>query len=104
MKLELSELYEKVANQTGLPKGKVEMAFRSMFEMVADTMREQKGDNILLPKFGKFVVPLMKLKYLNHEKYVREADRNKGRMGKFINKESKGRSNSSEEARDLPSL
>jgi len=65
MKIDLDEVYKKIAFETGLPKNKVELAFRSIFENVANTMREEKGDNILLPKFGKFVVPMFKLKYIN---------------------------------------
>jgi nucleoid DNA-binding protein len=76
MKIDLDEVYKKVSFETGLPKSKVEMAFRSMFENVANTMREAKGDNILLPKFGKFVVPNFKLKFINVEKHDKEASRN----------------------------
>lgn len=96
MKVELNELYEKVARQTGLPKNKIEMVFRSMFEMVAETMREQKGDNILLPKFGKFVVPLRKLQYINYDKYIREVERSKRGVEKPNSEGSKSRGNSSE--------
>ena len=76
MKIDLDEVYKKVAFETGLPKSKVEMAFRSIFENVANTMREEKGDNILLPKFGKFVVPNFKLKYINVEKHDKKVSRN----------------------------
>jgi nucleoid DNA-binding protein len=82
MKIDLDEIYKKVAFETGIPKHKIELAFRSMFEMVANTMREEKGDNILLPKFGKFVVPTMKLKYINKEKYDKEVSRNSRRLEK----------------------
>lgn len=42
MKLELGEIYAKVSAETGIPKNKIELAFRSVFETVADTMREEK--------------------------------------------------------------
>jgi nucleoid DNA-binding protein len=80
MNIELEEIYEKISKETGVSKSKVEMAFRSVFEMVAETMREGKGDNILLPKFGKFVVPLRKLKSINNEKFDREVQRYYKRM------------------------
>ena len=76
MKIDLDEVYKKVAFETGLPKSKIEMAFKSIFENVANTMREEKGDNILLPKFGKFVVPTYKLKFINKEKYDKKVSRN----------------------------
>lgn len=76
MKIDLDEVYRKIAFETGVPKSKVEMAFRSIFENVANTMREEKGDNILLPKFGKFVVPTYKLKFINKEKYDKKISRN----------------------------
>ena len=76
MKIDLDEVYKKIAFETGLPKNKVELAFRSIFENVANTMREEKGDNILLPKFGKFVVPMFKLKYINKDKHDKEISRN----------------------------
>jgi nucleoid DNA-binding protein len=76
MKIDLDEVYKKVSFETGIPKSKVEMAFKSIFENVANTMREKNGDNILLPKFGKFVVPNFKLKYINVEKHDKEVSRN----------------------------
>ena len=66
MKVELSEICSKISGKTGISKGKVEMAVKSVFEFIADTMREEKGDNILIPKFGKFVVPLRKLRYVRY--------------------------------------
>ena len=82
MKIDLDAVYKKIAFETGLPKSKVEMAFRSIFENVANTMREEKGDNILLPKFGKFVVPNFKLKYINVEKYDKKVIRDSRRVEK----------------------
>jgi len=76
MKIDLDEVYKKVSFETGIPKSKIELAFRSVFENVANTMREEKGDNILLPKFGKFVVPKYKLKFINVEKHDKEVSRN----------------------------
>lgn len=76
MKIDLDEVYRKIAFETGLPKNKIELAFRSIFENIANTMREEKGDNILLPKFGKFIVPAHKLKFINKEKHDKEISRN----------------------------
>tara|TARA_R110000868_G_scaffold37331_1_gene132231 strand:+ start:7207 stop:7518 length:312 start_codon:yes stop_codon:yes gene_type:complete len=85
MNIELEEIYTKISKETGISKSKVEMAFRSVFEMIAETMREGKGDNILLPKFGKFIVPLRKLKGINEEKFDREVQRYYKRMGELPN-------------------
>jgi nucleoid DNA-binding protein len=82
MKIDLDEVYKKVSFETGIPKSKVEMAFKSIFENVANTMREERGHNILLPKFGKFVVPNFKLKYINVEKHDKEVSRNSRRVEK----------------------
>lgn len=75
MKIDLKDVYTKVSHNTGINKKDVELAFRSMFEMVVTTMRAEKGENILLPKMGKFVVPLKKLKYVNNERYMEKLSR-----------------------------
>ena len=98
MQIDLEEVYEKVAKETGVSKAKIELAFRSVFEMVAETMREQNGDNILLPKFGKFVVPLRKLRGINEKKFEGEVSRYYRRMEKSNNEESGSRGRSLEEA------
>jgi nucleoid DNA-binding protein len=97
MRLELGEIYAKVSAETGISKSKIELAFKSVFETVADTMREEKGDNILLPKFGKFVVPLRKLRYVNTEKYTQQFSRYYGGVEEPGNQESQsGRSGAEE--------
>lgn len=96
MKVDLGELYAKVSAETGVPKSKVEMAFRSVFEMVVDTMREEKGDNILLPKFGKYVVPLRRLRYVNIEKYNQQFSRYYGGLEELDSEESQGGGDSTE--------
>lgn len=78
MKLDLKDVYAEVSHKTGVSKKDVELAFRSMFEMVVTTMRAQKGENILLPKMGKFVVPFRKLKYVNSERYMEKLSRYSG--------------------------
>ena len=88
MKVDLNNIYSDISKETGIPKNRVELAFRSIWEFVANTMREEKGDNILLPKFGKFVVPLRKLKYVNTEKYNQQFSRYYGRLEEPGNKES----------------
>lgn len=103
MNIELDEIYAKISKETGVPKNRVEMAFRSVFEMVAETMREGKGDNILLPKFGKFVVPLRKLKGINDEKFDREVQRYYKRMGELSDiQHSESTGDGSEEVREMP--
>lgn len=105
MNIELEEIYAKISKETGVPKNRVEMAFRSVFEMVAETMREGNGDNILLPKFGKFVVPLRKLKGINDEKFEREVQRYYRRMDKLpVSDRSEDRGNGSEQIGQMSSM
>lgn len=75
MKLDWRDVYEEISNKTGVSKKDVEMAFRSVFEMVVSSMREEKGYNIMVPKMGKFVVPFKKLKYVNTQKYNEQFSR-----------------------------
>ena len=75
MRLNLDEIYKDVAFKTGIPQNRVELVFRSMFELVAETMRTGRGENIKVPKMGKFVVPLRKLKYVNVDRYMEELSR-----------------------------
>lgn len=104
MKVDLNEIFSKVSLETGIPKSKIELAFKSVFEEVANTMREENGNNILLPKFGKFVVPLRKLRYVNIEKYNEQFSRYYGRLEKFSGKKPQGRGDSIKEAGDLPDM
>ena len=97
MKLELKDIYGKVSKETGISKKDVELAFRSMFEMVVTTMRSEKGENILLPKMGKFVVPFKKLKYVNKERYMEKLSRYFGGVEPPSSKRPKSGGNSFEE-------
>jgi nucleoid DNA-binding protein len=94
MKLELKDIYSQVSHKTGVSKKDVELAFRSMFELVVTTMRAQKGENILLPKMGKFVVTTRKMKFLNHEKYMEQLSRYSGGLEQPDSQESRGRGES----------
>jgi nucleoid DNA-binding protein len=98
MKLEWKEVYEEVSNKTGISKKDVEVAFRSVFEMVVSSMREEKGYNIMVPKMGKFVVPFRRLKYVNTEKYNEQLSRYFGGVEPFNSKRSRDRGDGPEEA------
>lgn len=105
MNIDLDTIYTRISAKTGVPKNRVELAFRTVFEMVAETMREEKGDNILLPKFGKFVVPLRKLKGINNEKFEREVSRYYRRMDKvLVDRRPEDRGDGSEEVGEMSSL
>ena len=72
MKIEVDRILEEVAEEHGISKFHAEMVYRSIFEMVAETMREGNADNILLPKFGKFIVPSKKLMLADPGKYEKK--------------------------------
>lgn len=72
MKLDVEKLLEDVAAEEGISKFHAEMVYRSVFEMIAETMREGNADNILLPKFGKFIVPRKKLMLADPVKYEKK--------------------------------
>jgi nucleoid DNA-binding protein len=69
MKVDIDKVLSEVAVEHGITKFHAEMIYKSIFEMVAETMREGDIDNILLPKFGKFIVPRKKLMLMNPGKY-----------------------------------
>lgn len=104
MKLDLKDIYSEVSHKTGFSKKDVEMAFKSMFEMVVTTMRAQKGENILLPKMGKFVVPFRKLKYVNSERYMEKLSRYSGRLEQSDSEGSRSGGDGSEEVGSLSHL
>ncbi len=104
MKLELKDIYSQVSHKTGVSKKDVELAFRSMFELVVTTMRAQKGENILLPKMGKFVVTTRKMKFLNHEKYMEQLSRYSGGLEQLGNQESRSGGDSPKPSDDLQGL
>lgn len=101
MKVDTHEIYTKISAETGIPKNRIELVFKSLWEFVANTMREENGDNILLPTFGKFVVPLRKLRYVNTEKYNQQFSRYYGGLEKPGNQKSQSGGNSSEKIGDL---
>lgn len=74
MNLDIDKLLAEVAQETGVSKFHAEMIYRSIFEMIAETMREGKADNILIPRFGKFIVPRKKLQLADPEKYKKKYD------------------------------
>lgn len=65
----VDDLFKKIALERGIPKYQVEMVYKAMFEMVYETIREGKAQNILLHNFGKFVVPPGKLKLRRPDLY-----------------------------------
>lgn len=67
--IDIDAVFKKVAAKYNVPKYQVEMVYRSMFEMVYQTMKEGKMQNILLHRFGKFVVPKGKLFIRNPRLY-----------------------------------
>lgn len=69
MNIDIDRFLEQMASDEGISKVHAEMIYRSVFEMVAETMREGNADNILLPKFGKFIVPRKKLLLADPDKY-----------------------------------
>jgi nucleoid DNA-binding protein len=69
MKADIDSLLTQIAVEHGITKFHAEMIYKSMFEMVAETMRQGNADNILLPKFGKFIVPRKKLEMKDLQKY-----------------------------------
>ena len=74
MNLDIDKLLAEVAQEKGISKFQAEMIYRSMFEMIAETMREGKADNILLPRFGKFIVPRKKLQMADPQKFKDKYD------------------------------
>ena len=69
MNIDIERFLEKIAHEEGISKVHAEMIYRSIFEMIAETMREGNADNILLPKFGKFIVHRKKLLMADPEKH-----------------------------------
>lgn len=70
MIVDLDIIYTKLSNKYGVSKLQIEIACRTMFELVRNTMREQTKENIATP-FGKFVVP-------DRKKYGKVLDDNRG--------------------------
>lgn len=101
MKVNLNDIFSKVSDETGLSKSKIELAFKSIFELVADTMREKQGNTILIPRVGKFVIPPNKLKYVNNKKYNENIARDIRRGKKLHLHRSRSRGDSNEKVGDL---
>ena len=75
MRIDIDKILSEVAAEQGITKFHAEMVYKSIFEMVAETMREGNADNILLPKFGKFIVPRKKLMIMNPLKHKEKYDK-----------------------------
>ena len=73
--IDYKKMYKHFSNKYDLPEYQIEFIHRAIFEMVAETMKEQKGKNIYLAEFGRFGVP--KLKY---EKYLQKVRSNSDRL------------------------
>jgi len=69
MKIDIDKVLSEIAVEQGITKFHAEMVYKSIFEMVAETMREGNADNILIPKFGKYIVPRKKLAMKDLQKY-----------------------------------
>lgn len=69
MNIDVERFLEKIAHEEGISKVHADIIYRSIFEMVAETMREGNADNVLLPRFGKFIVPRKKLLLADPGKY-----------------------------------
>jgi nucleoid DNA-binding protein len=69
MKIDIDKVLSEIAVEQGITKFHAEMVYKSIFEMVAETMREGNADNILIPKFGKYIVPRKKLMIMNPLKH-----------------------------------
>lgn len=104
MKVDLRDVYGEVSDKTGISKKDVEVAFRSVFEMIVSTMREQKGHNIMVPKVGKFVVPFRKLKYVNAEKYMEQFSKYFGGLEQLSSEGSSSRGEGTEEVDGLQGM
>jgi nucleoid DNA-binding protein len=72
MNIDVEKFLEKIAHEEGISKVHAEIIYRSIFEMIADTMRKGDAENILLPKFGKFIVPRKKLQMADPDKYEKK--------------------------------
>lgn len=72
MRIDIDKLLTDTALENGISKVHAEIIYRSIFEMIAETMREGEAENILLPRFGKFIVPRKKLEKANPEKFIKK--------------------------------
>jgi nucleoid DNA-binding protein len=72
MNIDVEKFLDKIAHEEGISKVHAEIIYRSIFEMIADTMRKGDAENILLPKFGKFIVPRKKLQMADPDKYEKK--------------------------------
>lgn len=72
MNIDIDRFLERMAHEEGISKVHAEIIYRSIFEMIADTMRKGDAENILLPKFGKFIVPRKKLQMADPGKYEKK--------------------------------
>jgi nucleoid DNA-binding protein len=94
MNVDLDNLFERIARKHGVPKYKVEMVYKTMFEFVKETMNSKNLNNILLPRFGKFVISKNKLLKHDKSRFLEKFPDDIGRLEKFNNKESSRRGTS----------
>lgn len=88
MNVELDDLFERVARKHGVPKYKVEMVFKTMFELVKNNMNERTLNNILLPRLGKFVVSKNKLLRYENSRFLEKFPDDIRRLEEFNIKKS----------------
>jgi nucleoid DNA-binding protein len=68
MTVDIKDILSKAAERNNISKVHAELIYRSIFELVAETMRKQEGENILLSQFGRFVVPKKKFEKFKNKK------------------------------------
>ena len=81
--IDYQKMYKHLSNKYDVQEYQIEFIHRAIFEMVAQTMREQKGESIYLHNFGRFGAS--KAKY---ERYIQKNRSNSDRMEESNNKES----------------
>lgn len=55
----------KVAYEKGIPKFEVYRIWASQFKIVANTMKKNEFEGVMLPYLGKFIVSMVKLRRIN---------------------------------------
>ncbi len=66
------DLYEKVAQQMGVPKVEIEKAVKAQFKMVRNTVAEGLLKSIRLPRFGVFRVKKRRMDHILGNQKVRD--------------------------------
>lgn len=101
MIVDTDEIFEKLAIKYGVPKYKVEMVYKTMFELVKEEMNKKELNNILLPRLGKFVVAKSKLLKYGKERFLEKFPDDIRRLEKFNTEESIRRATCAKKVRDL---